>query len=52
MNASDRGRLIWRISELIEENADELAMLESLDNGKPFSVARAADVPLAGDLFR
>jgi phenylacetaldehyde dehydrogenase len=52
MNASDRGRLIWRIAELIEENADELAMLESLDNGKPYSVARAADVPLAADLFR
>jgi phenylacetaldehyde dehydrogenase len=52
MNASDRGRLIWRISELIEENADELAMLESLDNGKPYTIARAADVPLAADLFR
>src|SRR6478609_1083952 len=52
MNASDRGRLIWRISELIIENADELAMLESLDNGKPFTVARAADVELAADLFR
>jgi phenylacetaldehyde dehydrogenase len=52
MSASDRGRLIWRISELIEENADELAMLESLDNGKPLSVARAADVALAADLFR
>jgi phenylacetaldehyde dehydrogenase len=52
MNASDRGRLIWRISDLIEEHADELAMLESLDNGKPYSVARAADVPLAADLFR
>src|ERR1700755_1761286 len=52
MNASDRGRVIWRISELIEENADELAMLESLDNGKPYAVARAADVPLAADLFR
>ncbi len=52
MNASDRGRLIWRISELIEEHADELAMLESLDNGKPYSIARAADVPLAADLFR
>src|SRR6478752_8346839 len=52
MNASDRGRLIWRISELIEENADELAMLESLDNGKPYSVARAADVALSADLFR
>jgi phenylacetaldehyde dehydrogenase len=52
MNASDRGRLIWKISELIEEHADEFALLESLDNGKPYSVARAADVPLAADLFR
>jgi phenylacetaldehyde dehydrogenase len=52
MNASDRGRLIWKIAELIEENGDELAMLESLDNGKPFAIARAADVALAADLFR
>jgi phenylacetaldehyde dehydrogenase len=52
MNASDRGRLIWRIADLIEDNADELAMLESLDNGKPYGVARVADVPLAADLFR
>src|ERR1700753_1157374 len=33
MNASDRGRMIWRISELIEEHGDELAMLRCLDNG-------------------
>jgi phenylacetaldehyde dehydrogenase len=52
MNASDRGRMIWRIADLIEEHGDELAMLESLDNGKPFGVARVADVPLAADLFR
>jgi phenylacetaldehyde dehydrogenase len=52
MNASDRGRLIWRIADLIEEHGDELAMLETLDNGKPFAIARAADVPLAADLFR
>ena len=52
MNASDRGRLIWRIADLIEEHGDELAMLESLDNGKPYVVARAADVALAADLFR
>ena len=51
-DASERGRMIWRISDLIEENADELAQLESLDNGKPFAVARAADVPLAADMFR
>ena len=38
--------------DLIEEHADELAELETLDNGKPLTVARAADVPLAADLFR
>ena len=52
MNASDRGRLIWRIADLIEEHGDELAMLETLDNGKPYGVARVADVPLSADLFR
>jgi len=52
MNASDRGRLIWRIADLIEQHGDELAMLETLDNGKPFAIARVADIPLAADLFR
>jgi phenylacetaldehyde dehydrogenase len=52
MTASDRGRVIWRIADLIEENADELAMLESLDNGKPFTVAKAVDLVLTADLFR
>jgi len=51
MTPSDRGRLIHRIGDLILENADDLATLESLDNGKPRSVARVADVALAGDLF-
>src|SRR5271170_6215471 len=48
---SERGRIIWRIGDLILEHAEELAQLESLDNGKPFAVAQAADVPLAADLF-
>ncbi|MGH3149035.1 MAG: aldehyde dehydrogenase family protein [Rubrobacter sp.] len=52
MSASARGRSIFKISELIEDHADELATLEALDNGKPFSVAKAADVALAADLFR
>src|SRR5580698_6222053 len=51
MTPSDRGRIIWRIGDLILEHQDELAQLESLDNGKPFAVAQAADVPLAADLF-
>jgi phenylacetaldehyde dehydrogenase len=51
MTPSERGRIIWRIGDLILEHVDELAQLESLDNGKPFAVAQAADVPLAADLF-
>ena len=51
MTASDRGRIIWRIGDLILEHAEELAQLESLDNGKPYAVALGADVPLAADLF-
>ena len=52
MSASQRGRLIWKLGDLIEQHLEEFAQLESLDNGKPLSVARVADVPLAVDLFR
>ena len=52
MTASERGRLIWKLGDLLEEHGDEFAELETLDNGKPLAVARAADVPLAVDLFR
>ena len=52
MTASERGRLMWKLSDLLEKNLQEFAELESLDNGKPLTVARAADVPLAVDLFR
>jgi phenylacetaldehyde dehydrogenase len=51
MTPSDRGRAIWRIGDLILDHLDELAQLETLDNGKPLGVAMAADVPLAADLF-
>src|SRR5215470_15026940 len=43
LTPSERGRIIWRIGDLILEHADELAQLESLDNGKPLPIARAAD---------
>ena len=49
---SARGQIIWRLADLLEKHADEFAELEALDNGKPLSVARTADVPLAVDLFR
>jgi phenylacetaldehyde dehydrogenase len=51
LTPSDRGKQIWRIGDLILQHRDELAELEALDNGKPVSVARAADVPLAADMF-
>src|SRR5271165_2719622 len=52
LTASERGRLIWKLADLLEENLEEFAELESLDNGKPQKIARVADVPLAVDLFR
>ena len=52
MSPSKRGQLLWKLADLLEQHTDEFAELESLDNGKPVSVARVADVPLAVDLFR
>lgn len=52
MDARDRGRLMYRLADLIEDEIDELAALESLDNGKPVRDARAADVPLVIDCLR
>ncbi|HEV7362839.1 MAG TPA: aldehyde dehydrogenase family protein, partial [Solirubrobacteraceae bacterium] len=44
MAAADRGALIERLAHLVEEHADELAELESLDNGKPVTYAKVVDV--------
>src|SRR3954454_6935003 len=52
MSASDRGKLLNKLADLIEENADELALLESIDNGKPRHVARTADLPLVIACYR
>ncbi|WP_446745294.1 aldehyde dehydrogenase family protein [Silvibacterium acidisoli] len=52
ITASQRGRLLNKLADLMETHLEELAELESMDNGKPLSVARVADVPLAIDLFR
>jgi aldehyde dehydrogenase (NAD+) len=49
---SERGRLLWKLADLMEEHATALAQLETIDNGKPVSHARIADVPLAIDHFR
>ena len=52
MSAAERGRILNRLADLIEQNADELARLESLDNGKPYKIARAADLPLTVACYR
>ena len=52
MDARDRGALIYKLAELIEEEAEELAALETLDNGKPINDSRAADIPLVIDCLK
>ncbi len=52
MDARDRGRLMYKLADLMEEDLDHLAALETLDNGKPISMARAADIPLVIDCIR
>lgn len=48
----ERARLLWRTAELIDANAEELAQLETLDNGKPFANALEGDIATAAELFR
>jgi len=50
--AEQRSRIMLRISELIEQNLDRLAKAESLDNGKPVSLAKRVDIPRAAKNFR
>ena len=52
MDARDRGRVMNRLADLIEDNLEELAALETLDNGKPIRDSLAADLPLVVDCFR
>jgi len=52
MDARDRGQLMYRLADLLEEEAEDLAALETLDNGKPINDARSADIPLVVDCIR
>jgi len=52
MSPAARGKLMWRLADLIEKHLEEFAQLESLDNGKPLGIARVADVPLTVEHFR
>lgn len=50
--AAERSRLLLRLADLIERNLEELARLESIDSGKPISLARTLDIPRAVANFR
>src|SRR6266700_4225676 len=52
MSASERGRLIWKLADLVEKNIDELAEIETVDNGKPIFESRYIDMPMVGDVLR
>jgi phenylacetaldehyde dehydrogenase len=52
MTPAQRARLMWKLGDAIEANADELALIETLDNGKPMKIARMADVNGAAEKLR
>ena len=52
MSPSKRGQLLWKLADLMEANLEELAELETLDNGKPLFFSRLVDVPSAVEVFR
>ncbi len=52
MSASERGKVLWRMADLIDKNIEELAELETLNNGKPIFESRYVDMPMVADVFR
>lgn len=52
VSAQERASMLLKIADLIDENAKKLAMVETIDNGKPIRETSAIDVPLSSDHFR
>ncbi len=52
MTPSQRGQIVWKIGDLIEKYRDELALIDTLDNGKPIFETSNVDTVLAADIFR
>ncbi len=52
MRPTARARLLWALADLIDRHADELAMLETLNTGKPLKLARAFDIAMAAECLR
>jgi acyl-CoA reductase-like NAD-dependent aldehyde dehydrogenase len=51
MRAAERARLLWKLGDLILANADDLARLETLDNGKPIFESRQIDIHMVAGCF-
>jgi phenylacetaldehyde dehydrogenase len=52
MKVNERAKLLWKLADLVEAHADEFAVLETLDNGKPLREARYFDIPHAIEVIR
>ena len=52
MNPHKRSKLLWKLADAIDANADELAALETADNGKPYFESRKVDLPSVAENFR
>ena len=52
MSARERGRIVWKIGELLRENVEEVALLETLDNGKPIFESLYVDIPMVAEVFQ
>src|SRR5262245_7114979 len=52
MSGAERGRILWKLGDLIEANVQEMGRIETLDQGKTITESTRVDVPLAADCFR
>jgi phenylacetaldehyde dehydrogenase len=52
LSPSERARLVWKLADLLEKHAEEFAQLECLNQGKPLTIARVADIPVSIDQLR
>ena len=52
MTAAERGRLVWKLGDLIQQNLDEMARLESLNTGKTMFDSGKVEIPFAAEVFR
>ena len=52
MSASDRGKILWKLGDLVDKYNEELGTLETLDNGKPIFESRQVDMPMVAEVLR